>query len=512
MSEPARDTGATWLDSQADAAQGIIGTLPPRPLPDSRPPVEPFRADMLPEAIRAYVMDVADRQQSPPDFVAVASICGLSAVLGRKVLIRPKQHDDWTVTPNQWGAIIGRPSAMKSPSMKEALRPLDKIQRDAREAFEFALEEHAAENRLREIEKGEIEKQAKKLAREKKREEALALLVQSEAEGEAPTRLRLVVNDASVEKLGELLNENPNGLILVRDELAGWLSKMTQDDHQADRAFYLECFDGNGRFTYDRIGRGTIDIEHCTLSMIGGIQPSKIAPLVRGATRGTADDGLIQRLQLAVWPDDNRRWRWIDRQPDAKARHAFEQAFYRLHGLHFDDGTGEPPCWRFTAKAQGLFVEWMEEVQKIARADDIHPALESHLLKMPQTIAGLALLFEVLDGQGGEVGEIATARALEWADYLRSHAERLYSVAVGSAIESARLILSRREKLPELFTGRDIQRKGWAGLDSLEAIRDALETLVEYGYLTESLMPPTAQGGRPSTRYHWNPLLQRGEV
>lgn len=38
-----------------------------------------------------------------------------------------------------------------------------------------------------------------------------------------PTRQRLIVNDASVEKLGELLNENPNGMLLARDELIGWM-------------------------------------------------------------------------------------------------------------------------------------------------------------------------------------------------------------------------------------------------------------------------------------------------
>ena len=103
--------------------------MQPIPLPDSLPPVAPFDPELLPEAIRDHVMDVADRQQGPADFVAVAAICGLSALLGRKVLMRPKQHDDWTVTPTQWGAIIGRPSAMKSPSLKEALRPLATIER-----------------------------------------------------------------------------------------------------------------------------------------------------------------------------------------------------------------------------------------------------------------------------------------------------------------------------------------------------------------------------------------------
>lgn len=28
----------------------------------------------------------------------------------------------------------------------------------------------------------------------------------------------------------------------------------------------------------------------------------------------TADDGLIQRFQLAIWPDDVGSWEWIDRE------------------------------------------------------------------------------------------------------------------------------------------------------------------------------------------------------
>jgi hypothetical protein len=51
-----------------------------------------------------------------------------------------------------------------------------------------------------------------------------------------------VVNDSSVEKLGEILNENPNGLLLVRDELAGFLAKIESEEFQSDRAFYLEAY------------------------------------------------------------------------------------------------------------------------------------------------------------------------------------------------------------------------------------------------------------------------------
>ena len=154
-----------------------------------------------------------------------------------------------------------------------------------------------------------------------------------------------------------LLNENPNGLILVRDELAGWLSKLIKEEYQSERAFYLECFDGNGYFTYDRIERGTIEIKYCTLSIIGGIQPTKIAKLVRDAMSGIADDGLIQRLQLAVWPDDVGSWEWLDRAPNKAARDAYYAVFEQMHHLSFDTVTDEPPFLRFTPDAQQLYAE-----------------------------------------------------------------------------------------------------------------------------------------------------------
>lgn len=53
--------------------------------------------------------------------------------------------------------------------------------------------------------------------------------------------------------------------------------------------------------------------------MIGGIQPSRIVSLVRAAFSGELDDGLIQRLQLAVYPDDVREWRLVDRWPNKAA-------------------------------------------------------------------------------------------------------------------------------------------------------------------------------------------------
>lgn len=72
----------------------------------------------------------------------------VSTVVGRKFTIHPKQHDDWTVVPNQWGVIIGRPSAMKTPALKQALLPLRALDSKERERYSQAQAEHKAVSEL----------------------------------------------------------------------------------------------------------------------------------------------------------------------------------------------------------------------------------------------------------------------------------------------------------------------------------------------------------------------------
>ncbi len=456
-------------------------------------------------------MDVADRQQSPPDFAAVTAVCGLAAVLGNKVRIRPKQHDDWEVVPTQWGAIIGRPSAMKSPSLTSALAPLYALQDEMCEEWEAACADAAVDGTLAGLDAKAALKSAEKMVKTGDRQAARTLLAEAamQTDKDGGARPRLIVNDSSVEKLGELLNENTNGLLLVRDELSGFLARIENEEFQAERAFYLEAFNGDGRFTYDRIGRGTIAIKNCTLSIIGGIQPSRLAPIIRGAVSGANNDGLVQRLQLAVWPDDIGNWLWVDRSPDAAAHGGYVKAFRDLHSLDLSKADlGSPVAIRFDPIGQAMFQEWMTGIQIEARGAGLASAMESHLLKMPKTVAGLALLFEMVDGGRIEVGEAATRRALGWAEYLRSHANRIYAAGETMAEEGARLIIARREQLPVQFTGRDVHRKGWAGLGDRDAVAAAIDILVERNWCRPAPTEVASAGGRPSQEYTWNPRLK----
>ena len=87
----------------------------PVPLPDGLPPVEPFVDEMLPAALRPWIMDIAERMQCPPDIRRGDGYCRSGALVGRKIGIYPKKHDDWLVVPNLWGGVVGRPGYAQDP-------------------------------------------------------------------------------------------------------------------------------------------------------------------------------------------------------------------------------------------------------------------------------------------------------------------------------------------------------------------------------------------------------------
>ena len=62
-----------------------------------------------------------------------------------------------------------------------------------------------------------------------------------------PQAPRLRQNDVTIERVATLLaNAAPKGLLVVRDEMVGWLAGMNQY-HDAGRAFWIEAYGGRPR-------------------------------------------------------------------------------------------------------------------------------------------------------------------------------------------------------------------------------------------------------------------------
>ena len=167
-----------------------------RPLPDAHLlPVQPFDMALLPQALRPWAADIAQRMQCPGDFVGVTVMAALSAVIGRRVGVRPKKHDDWTEYANQWTCVIGRPSIMKSPAMKAALAPLYRLQARANAEHENSMESFDEAHTLHEMRAEAVQERFRGTLKKN----PLATIDRVELEESQPSVLRrYLVNDATV--------------------------------------------------------------------------------------------------------------------------------------------------------------------------------------------------------------------------------------------------------------------------------------------------------------------------
>lgn len=485
----------------------------PEPLPEM-PNVAPFDYDYLPGALRGYVKDISERMQCPPDFAAVSVFVMMATLIGRKVGIRPMRHDDWTVIVNLWGAVVGSSGVMKSPTMSAALSPLKKIQSAAFEEYNNLKADYDAQAELLKLQVSVNKSNAKKALKANNTDEARGAMKIS-AIDEAPMLKRFITNNASYEALGELLMENPNGLLVEADEIIGLLKSLDAEGQQVARSFYLTAADGDKGYTFDRIMRGKgLHIDAVCLSVIGGIQPGVLAEYVRQAVAGGAGaDGLLQRFALMVYPDISPTWREVDRYPDSEAREVVNQLADRVEFLNPDRLAAETgkyggvPFLRFDDAAQRLFSEWRGNLEGRLRSGDEHPAFVSHLSKYRKLIPSLALINHICDSAGGPVTEEALLRAIAFSEYLESHARRIYSFGTRPDIESAKSLLKRINagKLSGQFSLRDVYRACWTGLETPAKAQSAVNVLMEYGHLIEESINT---GGRPTVHY----TINRGAV
>ena len=486
----------------------------PQPLPDLTPDVEPFDLQLLPKAFGRWVEDVSERMQAPPDYAAVGLMVALGAVVGRQVAIRPKAVDVWDVVPNLWGGIVGRPGVLKTPSLREALRPLNKLEANARKEHEEALAHLKAEKLVAEARVTNAKLELKTALRDGKDAHAIAKAA-LEAPEEGPPRRRYLVHDSTVEKLGEILADNPRGVMVFRDELTGWLRSLDRQGRDSDRAFFLEAWDGTEGHSCDRIGRGSLYIEAACVSLLGGIQPGPLSVYMSRAVKGGGDDdGLVQRFQMFVWPDISGTWVNVDRAPDSDARAEAYAAFERLDSIDLlNIGAEIPkddklPFLRFSGEAQEVFTEFRAELESRLRNDDLPPIVEAHLAKYRSLVPSLALLIFLADGKTGPVDSESLLRACGWAEYLESHARRIYAPALAPTVAAAVPLSDhiKRGDLGKEFSVAQVQQKGWSNLTDKDQVVEALELLVDLDWLR--ILHDRNTGGRPKTRYLVNPALK----
>jgi len=421
-------------------------------------PVEEFDFTLLPSSLHKWGKDIQYRLQCPADYVGVAIMISLAAAVGNKVMIQPKANDhSWKVVPNLWGLLIGYPSSMKSPAMDSALKHISKM-----------------EGILREV---EVET------------------------SKGISSKRIMVRDTTIEQLQVIQSENPTGILYVQDEISALFRKFDQPSNN-DRPYLLEAFNGNSSYSVDRVSRGRVFIEKNTLSVIGTIQPDVLQDIFM--SKGSSNDGFMQRLQLAVWPDPVKQ-EYIDEPPNEDADCIAWDIFTELYDLE-----GKVLC--FCPKAQKVFTNWFKDSIKII--DELNKGeaqynLVNHITKYRKMVPAIALLIELAeDPEANEVVVESIVKAIRWANYLITHAKRIYGIQDKDTLIAQSIIEKRDKLVKQSFSPSEIVQKNWSGLNNTEDVKRGISVLVKNNYLIKLISSTSKSGGRPSDRYRWNSELK----
>ena len=447
----------------------------------------------------------AESRSAPVDYVAAGLLATTSALIGNARWVSP--WAGWSEPPTLWLALVGNPSSGKSPALDASMDLLRHIEGEMADSYpavhrRFQRDREEAKA-VREIWQSEVKEAAKngKPAPE---------MPERAVEPNPPVRPRLLVSDATIEALGNLLAVHPKGLLFQRDELAGWLGNFDRyGGAGGDRAFWAEAFGGR-RFVIDRVkhDKEPTRIPHLSIAACGGIQPDRLSTLLMTGD----DDGLAGRF-LMTWPEPCSPSRPTKLAEDGLAGAALR----RLLNLQMSEneiGEPVPTIVRLDGDAAALFQEWRE-----ANCSDESGASGlylSHVGKMPGMVLRLALVLEYLHWSFNAtqqeplgVGERSLGFAAHFIDdYFKPMAQRVYGDAALPEVERHASAIAKRicrERSPKV-NARQIYRQ-WKphGVREPGKAKAALAFLVESGWLIPDPASYRVEGGRPRDDYLVNP-------
>jgi hypothetical protein len=308
--------------------------------------------DVFPPAPAAWIARAAEAQGAPADYIAAVVLAVVGGVIGNALWAAP--WGEWREPPIVNVALIGAPSSGKSPALDALVQPLQAIEADANADWAERRREHATRKAAAAERRDHWQREVKAAVEQGN---PPPLLPADADEPEPVQRRRVLSTDPTIEKAGRLAAANPRGLILVRDELAGWIAGMGRygNGAGADRAFWLQAYGGRP-WIPDRVkdGDAEVSVPHLTWAIIGGIQPDRLA----SALLAGDDDGLAARF-LYTWPAPVPP----RRPPPGRSLAEIRRWLGRLRSLPWTPP--EPVLVPFTDEAQAILQEWREGVARM---------------------------------------------------------------------------------------------------------------------------------------------------
>jgi hypothetical protein len=435
-------------------------------------------------------------------YVALPALTVTGAAIGTTTRLELKAG--YAAPPILWTAIVGESGTAKTPALSAALEHVRQYESRLREEARQEFDDHA--------DRVELYEKAKAAWRSSKQSE----------EGpprrpQEPAGRRALVVDSTVEALAVVMADNSRGLLLARDELAGWLGSMDRYAGKAagggsDEAFFLSAYNGIPHDVDRRTGgRRNIHVRQAALWITGGIQP---AVLQRHLGTERRESGLLARLLLAAPPA--RPQTWSEAEVSFFTKQSFADTLDRLYRLEPDadaEGRERPRLVGLSSDAKRLWITFHDDhaAELAGYVGDLAAAWS----KLRDTCARLALIVHKARLAAGEnvsedvLDAASIERAIRLIGWFKHETRRVYALLAESEVDRA--VRQSDDRLAAFVVrhgGRLAVRDVVAGcrwIADADAAEEALQRLVDAGRGQWLDKPTTEQGGRPARLFVLKP-------
>ena len=486
------DLAKAMLDANEELNERNIGQADgsERPEPQMEP-FRPFPVDALPVSIARFVRSVAGATGTDPSWAALAALAVIAGCVGNRAAVILKKG--WVEPAILWAALVGKSGSVKSVVLRLVTRPLVESFKMERDAFEEQRREYATN-----LERHQV------VMLKWKSEQKKGPPTDPPVEPEKPREKRILASDVTIEKLAALLGENPLGLLVVRDELAGLINSFNRyaGGKGSDLQSWLSMNDA-GPLLVDRKSDGSTFVERASVSLLGTIQPFTLEHVFGLVER---EAGLLARVLLAYPPDRPALWTESELPDDVVADWSeLLAALLALAPARDDAGRPSPRFIGMAGDAKKMFISWHDRhAREVADLADDH--LRAHWSKLKGACARIALLFSCTEAAGGKnvsaVSLDSIQRAIDVTEWLKSESARIYAgLGKPEGDRDRRRLVEWIEGRGGTVTVRDLTHGLWAFRGDVPAARAALDVLVKSGVGRWVCPPSRTGGGRPAERF-----------
>jgi len=426
-----------------------------------------YPVDALPVLLQDLVRAQASASRVDEASVAVPAMTALLGVIGNSVEV--EVWPEWTEPMVAWTALVALSGAMKSATIGLAEKTLINLEN----GFPPPLPDHKRE--------------------------------------------RLVVTDVTVEALSEIAAQNPRGLVLYRDELAGHMRAIGQYKKVsgADEAFWLSAYEGK-RHTVDRKSTGSTIVRRVLISVLGSIQPTVLREVM--TERSRCESGFAARF----WFVQPERRLIVTKKPPPELTSHVKTIRTRLclcmESLRkIPMPEGEPAtlrCSDLAAERLEQFANHHEEVAYGLPDSSVERSCRSKARGWAAKVAGLVALLRCYEAQQGgdpaqpdyssltieEPDVEAAIRLIDWQIAENARVLRTFTTDAIDQRLKHRDGLAREalDQTKRVVTCTEYRRRHGVSKEEAEAVLDELVTAKLWA---RRFSKPAQTGGRPVAEY-----------